>query len=69
MERPDTAYVLAQTVIMQDFALRNAKSQIEDLQRQLSERPAAAGTVRQLPRRPVRALPAIRALLPAACRG
>ena len=37
MERPDTPYVLAQTVIMQDFALRNAQSQIEDLQRQLSE--------------------------------
>ncbi len=38
-ERPDTAYILAQTVIMQDFALRNAQSQIEDLQRQLSEVP------------------------------
>ncbi|MGA9266232.1 MAG: DUF2076 domain-containing protein [Rhodomicrobium sp.] len=37
MERPDTPYVLAQTVIMQDFALRNAQSQIEDLQRQMSE--------------------------------
>ncbi len=36
-ERPDTPYILAQTVIMQDFALRNAQSQIEDLQRQLSE--------------------------------
>ena len=39
LERPDTAYVLAQTVIMQDFALRNAQSQIDDLQRQLSEGP------------------------------
>ena len=37
MERPDTPYVLAQTVIMQDFALRNAQSQIEELQRQMSE--------------------------------
>ncbi len=36
-ERPDTAYVLAQTVIMQDFALRNAQSQIEDMQRQMSQ--------------------------------
>lgn len=36
-ERPDTPYILAQTVIMQDFALRNAQKQIEDLQRQLSE--------------------------------
>ncbi len=37
MERPDTPYVLAQTVIMQDFALRNAQAQIEELQRQLSQ--------------------------------
>jgi uncharacterized protein len=36
-ERPDTPYILAQTVIMQDFALHNAQAQIEDLQRQLSE--------------------------------
>lgn len=36
-ERPDTTYILAQTVIMQDFALRSAQSQIEDLQRQLNE--------------------------------
>ena len=37
IQRPDTPYVLAQTVIMQDFALRNAQSQIEELQRQLSQ--------------------------------
>jgi hypothetical protein len=37
MHRPDTAYILAQTVIMQDFALRNAETQIQELQRQLSE--------------------------------
>lgn len=36
-QRPDTVYVLAQTVIMQDFAMQNAQAQIEDLQRQLSE--------------------------------
>ena len=36
-ERPDTVYILAQTVLMQDFALRNAQAQIEDLQRQLSQ--------------------------------
>ncbi len=36
-ERPDTVYILAQTVLMQDFALRNAQAQIEQLQRQLSE--------------------------------
>jgi hypothetical protein len=38
-ERPDTVYILAQTVLMQDFALRNAQAQIEDLQRQLSQQP------------------------------
>ena len=36
-QRPDTAYMLAQTVLMQDFALRNAQAQITDLQRQLDE--------------------------------
>ncbi|HZV21524.1 MAG TPA: DUF2076 domain-containing protein, partial [Hyphomicrobiales bacterium] len=36
-ERPDTTYVLAQTVIMQDFALRNAQAQIEELHRQMNE--------------------------------
>jgi hypothetical protein len=34
-ERSDTAYLLAQTVLMQDLALRNAQAQIADLQRQL----------------------------------
>jgi len=34
-ERPDTPYLLAQTVLMQDFALRNAQAQIAELQRQL----------------------------------
>jgi uncharacterized protein len=36
-ERPDTVYILAQTVLMQDFALRNAQAQIDGLQRQLRE--------------------------------
>jgi uncharacterized protein len=36
-QRPDTVYVLAQTVIMQDFALRNAQTQIEDMQQQIAE--------------------------------
>jgi uncharacterized protein len=35
-ERPNAVYLLAQTVLMQDFALRNAQAQIEELQRQLS---------------------------------
>ena len=43
-QRPDTAYLLAQTVLMQDLALRNAQAQITDLQRQVqaaqSARPA-----------------------------
>ncbi len=44
--RPDTAYILAQTTLMQDFALRTAQAQIADLQRQLAEAkpaPAASG--------------------------
>jgi hypothetical protein len=36
-ERPDALYILAQTVLMQDFALNNAQGQIEALQRQLSQ--------------------------------
>jgi hypothetical protein len=45
-ERPDTVYILAQTVLMQDFAMRNAQAQIEDLQRQLSwqQPPAERGS-------------------------
>lgn len=45
-ERPDTAYLLAQTVLMQDFALRNAQSQIADLQRQLqaAQQPKSTGS-------------------------
>lgn len=39
MERPDTAYILAQTVIMQDFALRNAQAQIDDMRQQLEGPP------------------------------
>jgi hypothetical protein len=43
--RPDTAYILAQTTLMQDFALRMAQAQIADLQRQLADaRPAPAAS-------------------------
>jgi len=35
-ERPDTVYILAQTVIMQEFALKNAEGQIQDLQQQVA---------------------------------
>jgi hypothetical protein len=44
-ERPDTAYILAQTVLMQDFALRNAQAQIDDLRRQLSQPSASVPRV------------------------
>ncbi|GGF01185.1 ABC transporter substrate-binding protein [Aliidongia dinghuensis] len=40
--RPDTPYILAQTTLMQDFALRTAQAQIADLQRQLTEAKQAA---------------------------
>lgn len=46
--RPDTPYILAQTTLMQDFALRTAQAQIADLQRQLAEArqtaPASGGS-------------------------
>lgn len=40
--RPDTTYILAQTTLMQDFALRTAQAQIADLQRQLADARQAA---------------------------
>jgi hypothetical protein len=43
-QRPDTAYLLAQTVLMQDLAMRNAQAQITDLQRQLEAARNAAPT-------------------------
>jgi uncharacterized protein len=47
-QRPDTAYLLAQTVLMQDFALRNAQAQITDLQNRLQAaeqaKPASGGS-------------------------
>ncbi|HEV2675174.1 MAG TPA: DUF2076 domain-containing protein [Aliidongia sp.] len=46
--RPDTSYILAQTTLMQDFALRSAQAQIADLQRQLADAkqtaPASGGS-------------------------
>ena len=35
--RPEAAYILAQTVVMQDFALRQARAKLDDLQRQLDD--------------------------------
>ena len=45
-DRPDTPYLLAQTVLMQELAMRNAQAQIGDLQRQLSEQREAAPPAR-----------------------
>ena len=47
LARPDATYILTQTVLMQDFALRNAQAQIADLQRQLQtaqSQPRASGS-------------------------
>src|SRR3984893_16136795 len=40
-EQPDAPYYLAQTVLIQDMALRNAESRIAELERQLAEVKAA----------------------------
>jgi uncharacterized protein len=40
-EQPDAPYYLAQTVLIQDMALRNAESRIAELERQLAEAKAA----------------------------
>jgi hypothetical protein len=40
-EQPDAAYYLAQTVLIQDMALRNAESRIAELERRLAEAKAA----------------------------
>jgi hypothetical protein len=40
--RPDSLYLLAQTTLMQDFALRNAQAQIAELQRQVQQQSAPA---------------------------
>jgi hypothetical protein len=39
-EKPDTPYVLAQTVLIQDYALHQAQSRIADLEQQLRGQPA-----------------------------
>ncbi len=38
-ERPDTPYVLAQTVLIQDYALHQAQARIADLEQQLQGQP------------------------------
>jgi uncharacterized protein len=39
---PDAAYILAQTVLVQNYALEQAKSQIQSLQQQVVQHPALA---------------------------
>ena len=39
---PDAAYILAQTVLVQSYALEQAKAQIQSLQQQLAQHPALA---------------------------
>src|SRR5260370_31160543 len=39
-EKPDTPYVLAQTVLIQDYALHQAQDRIADLEQQLQGQPA-----------------------------
>ncbi len=39
-DKPDIAYVLAQTVLIQDYALHQAQSRIADLEKQLQGQPA-----------------------------
>src|SRR5260370_33799792 len=46
-EQPDAPYYLAQTVLIQDMALRNAESRIAELERQLAEAKAAPAPQQQ----------------------
>src|SRR6202041_2290485 len=39
-DKPDTPYVLAQTVLIQDYALHQAQDRIADLEQQLQGQPA-----------------------------
>jgi hypothetical protein len=39
-DKPDTPYILAQTVLIQDYALHQAQSRIADLEQQLQGQPA-----------------------------
>ena len=52
----DAAYILAQTVLVQTYALEQAKAQIQNLQQQLAQHPAAsaAGEAGQLSRKSFR---------------
>ena len=40
-QQPAAPYFMAQTIVMQDYALQNAQQRIEELERQQAERPAS----------------------------
>src|SRR5688500_10332185 len=42
-QQPGAPYFMAQTVVMQEYALRQAQQQIEELERQVAQRPAGGG--------------------------
>ena len=50
MAKPEAAYILAQTVVMQDYALRQARAKLDDLQNQLNAAQALAAQQAQAPR-------------------
>jgi uncharacterized protein len=42
-QQPGAPYFMAQTVVMQEYALRQAQQQIEELERRVAQRPAGGG--------------------------
>lgn len=42
-QSPNAPYLMAQTIVMQDFALEEAQRRIEELERRAQERPASGG--------------------------
>jgi uncharacterized protein len=42
-QQPGAPYFMAQTVVMQEYALRQAQQQIEELERRVAQRPTAGG--------------------------
>lgn len=47
-QQPGAPYFMAQTVVMQEYALRQAQQQIEELERQAAQRPAGGGLLSNL---------------------
>lgn len=50
LAKPEAAYILAQTVVMQDYALRQARAKLDDLQRQLASAQSLAAQQAQAPK-------------------